>query len=112
MTRHHRVGVVIATRNRRDRLAGTLRHLTDLPERPDILVADNASTDGTRAMVARDFPTYGSSPSPATTAPSPATTASAPSTPRTSRSPTTTPGGSPAHSPAPPACSTPTRGSD
>ncbi|MEU6811181.1 glycosyltransferase [Streptomyces sp. NPDC046831] len=50
------VGVVIATRNRRARLAVTLRHLLDLPERPEILVADNASTDGTRAMVARDFP--------------------------------------------------------
>ncbi|MEV5439980.1 glycosyltransferase [Streptomyces sp. NPDC052682] len=50
------VGVVIATRNRADRLAVTLRHLLALPERPEILVADNASTDGTRAMVAREFP--------------------------------------------------------
>ncbi|MGV9251473.1 glycosyltransferase family 2 protein [Streptomyces sp. NPDC003697] len=50
------VGVVIATRNRRARLAVTLRHLLDLPERPEILVADNASSDDTRAMVARDFP--------------------------------------------------------
>ncbi|GGQ59982.1 glycosyltransferase family 2 protein [Streptomyces althioticus] len=56
MTRHPRVGVVIATRNRSERLAVTLRHLTGLPERPEILVADNASTDDTRAMVARDFP--------------------------------------------------------
>ncbi len=112
MTGHPRVGVVIATRDRRERLAVTLRHLGDLPERPEILVADNASTDGTRAMVARDFPTYGSSPWPATTAPSPATTGPAPWTPRTSRSPTTTPGGRPARSPAPPTCSTPTPGSD
>ncbi|MBD0417797.1 glycosyltransferase [Streptomyces sp. TRM S81-3] len=50
------VGVVIATRNRAASLAVTLRHLLALPERPDVLVADNASTDDTRAMLARDFP--------------------------------------------------------
>lgn len=50
------LGVVIATRNRSGRLAVTLRHLLALPERPEILVADNASTDGTRALLARDFP--------------------------------------------------------
>ncbi|MGP2442559.1 glycosyltransferase family 2 protein [Streptomyces sp. JW3] len=53
---HAPVGIVIATRNRSARLATTLRHLLDLPERPEILVADNASTDDTRAMLARDFP--------------------------------------------------------
>ncbi|MEU0286532.1 glycosyltransferase [Streptomyces sp. NPDC006147] len=56
MTGHRRTGVVIATRDRRERLAVTLRHLSDLPERPEILVADNASSDGTPAMVTRDFP--------------------------------------------------------
>ncbi|MFJ8184574.1 glycosyltransferase family 2 protein [Streptomyces sp. NPDC096105] len=56
MTGRSRVGVVIATRDRRERLAVTLRRLTGLPERPEILVADNASADGTRAMVARAFP--------------------------------------------------------
>ncbi|GAB2859772.1 glycosyltransferase [Streptomyces deserti] len=50
------IGIVIATRNRSAGLAVTLRHLLALPERPEILVADNASTDDTRAMVARDFP--------------------------------------------------------
>src|SRR5690606_1529283 len=50
------LGVVIATRNRSGRLAVTLRHLLALPERPEILVADNASTDDTRAVLARDFP--------------------------------------------------------
>jgi GT2 family glycosyltransferase len=50
------VGVVIATRNRSARLAGTLRHLLALPERPEIVVADNASADDTRAVLARDFP--------------------------------------------------------
>ncbi|MFV0132937.1 glycosyltransferase family 2 protein [Streptomyces sp. HMX87] len=53
---HAPVGIVIATRNRSARLAVTLRHLQALPERPEIVVADNASTDDTRAMVARDFP--------------------------------------------------------
>jgi GT2 family glycosyltransferase len=50
------VGVVIATRNRSASLAVTLRQLLALPERPEIVVADNASTDDTRALLARDFP--------------------------------------------------------
>ncbi|MFF5515700.1 glycosyltransferase family 2 protein [Streptomyces coeruleorubidus] len=50
------VGIVIATRNRAAALAEALHHLVALPERPRILVADNASTDDTRAMLARDFP--------------------------------------------------------
>ncbi|MFF9819154.1 glycosyltransferase family 2 protein [Streptomyces sp. NPDC014006] len=50
------LGIVIATRDRADRLAGALRHLTALPERPEILVVDNASRDHTRALIARDFP--------------------------------------------------------
>ncbi|MET9685678.1 glycosyltransferase family 2 protein [Streptomyces coeruleorubidus] len=50
------VGIVIATRNRAATLAEALHHLVALPERPRILVADNASTDDTRTMLARDFP--------------------------------------------------------
>ncbi|MGV9346211.1 glycosyltransferase family 2 protein [Streptomyces spiralis] len=53
---HTPVGVVIATRNRSAGLAVTLRHLLALPERPEIVVADNASTDDTRALLAREFP--------------------------------------------------------
>ncbi|MFH8976692.1 glycosyltransferase family 2 protein [Streptomyces sp. NPDC017890] len=55
-TRPAPVGVVIATRNRSASLAVTVRHLLALPERPEVLVVDNASTDDTRAMLARDFP--------------------------------------------------------
>ncbi|MEU7060987.1 glycosyltransferase [Streptomyces sp. NPDC046197] len=50
------VGVVVATRNRSARLAVTLRHLLALPERPEVVVADNDSTDDTRARLAREFP--------------------------------------------------------
>ncbi|MFG2386538.1 glycosyltransferase family 2 protein [Streptomyces avermitilis] len=53
---HSPIGIVIATRNRSDSLARTLRRLLDLPERPEILVVDNASTDDTRARLACDFP--------------------------------------------------------
>ncbi|MGP3969924.1 glycosyltransferase family 2 protein [Streptomyces sp. 6N223] len=53
------MGVVIATRDRADRLAVTLERLTALPERPPILVVDNASADGTARMVADRFPGVG-----------------------------------------------------
>jgi GT2 family glycosyltransferase len=51
-----RVSVVIATRNRCAELARALRHLTALPERPHLVVVDNASTDGTAATVRDAFP--------------------------------------------------------
>lgn len=105
------VGIVIATRNRRASLAVTVRNLLALPERPDVLVVDNASTDDTRAMLARDFPQVRVLPCRTTAAPSPAPTACAPSTPRTSRSATTTPGGRRAPSAPPPGTSTTTPGS-
>ncbi|OSC52974.1 glycosyl transferase [Streptomyces sp. 4F] len=46
----------MATRNRSASLAVTVRNLLALPERPQVLVVDNASTDDTPAMLARDFP--------------------------------------------------------
>jgi GT2 family glycosyltransferase len=50
------VTVIIATRNRRPELQGTLEQLTVLPERPPIVVVDNGSSDGTAAMVHSRFP--------------------------------------------------------
>jgi GT2 family glycosyltransferase len=44
---------VVATRDRAARLRRTLNHLAELPERPPVIVVDNASTDDT-AAVARD----------------------------------------------------------
>ncbi|WP_016907203.1 glycosyltransferase family 2 protein [Streptomyces xiaopingdaonensis] len=51
-----RLGVVIATRDRRDRLARTLERLLALPEQPRVLVVDNASQDGTAEFVRDSFP--------------------------------------------------------
>jgi GT2 family glycosyltransferase len=48
--------IVVATHNRRQCLAGTLARLGALPERPDIIVVDNASHDGTASYVRRSFP--------------------------------------------------------
>jgi GT2 family glycosyltransferase len=46
------MAVVIATRDRRESLARTLARLGALPERPEVIVVDNASRDGTAAAVA------------------------------------------------------------
>ncbi len=51
-----RVAVVIITMNGRGRIGRTLRELEALPERPEIVVVDNASTDGTAAHVRAAFP--------------------------------------------------------
>ena len=51
-----RVGVVVITHQRRPEVLHTLRRLRDLPERPPVVVVDNASTDGTADAVAAQHP--------------------------------------------------------
>ncbi|MEU2282657.1 glycosyltransferase [Streptomyces sp. NPDC013178] len=51
-----RTTVVVITHNRRDELLRTLSRLRELPERPQVIVTDNASSDGTAEAVRRDFP--------------------------------------------------------
>jgi GT2 family glycosyltransferase len=51
-----RVAVVIITHNRRTEVLRTLAHLTALPERPRIVIADNGSHDGTGRAVRERFP--------------------------------------------------------
>ncbi|WP_055590117.1 glycosyltransferase family 2 protein [Streptacidiphilus griseoplanus] len=50
------VGVVVITRNRRESLLRTLRHLARLPEKPQVVVVDNASADGTPQAVRQAHP--------------------------------------------------------
>ncbi|TQE39436.1 glycosyltransferase [Streptomyces ipomoeae] len=54
--RDGRTTVVVITHNRRAELLRTLRLLRELPERPRVIVTDNASSDGTAEAVRRDFP--------------------------------------------------------
>jgi GT2 family glycosyltransferase len=54
--REDRVTVVVITHNRRTELLHTLARLRDLPERPRVVVTDNASTDGTAAAVRDRYP--------------------------------------------------------
>ncbi|MGW2731873.1 glycosyltransferase family 2 protein [Streptomyces sp. NPDC001494] len=51
-----RTTVVLITHDRRDELLRTLTRLRRLPERPRLIVTDNASSDGTTEAVARHFP--------------------------------------------------------
>ncbi|MFH8606925.1 glycosyltransferase family 2 protein [Streptomyces sp. NPDC018029] len=51
-----RTTVVVITKDRRRELLRTLRTLRDLPERPHVIVTDNASSDSTAEAVARYFP--------------------------------------------------------
>ncbi len=48
--------MVIATRNRCTELVRTLSQLSALPERPHLVVVDNASSDGTAVAVRSGFP--------------------------------------------------------
>lgn len=50
------VGVVIATRDRREDLLASLERIAALPEAPPTVVVDNASHDGTPEAVAERFP--------------------------------------------------------
>jgi GT2 family glycosyltransferase len=52
----NRVTVVVLTYNRAREVVCTVRNLLNLPERPRIVVADNASTDDTVARIATLFP--------------------------------------------------------
>jgi GT2 family glycosyltransferase len=48
-----RVGVVVMTRDRCEELMRTLGRLRELPERPEVVVVDNGSADGTADAVRR-----------------------------------------------------------
>ena len=50
------VGIVMVTRNRRERALATLERLERLPERPEIALVDNASGDGTAPAVRARHP--------------------------------------------------------
>lgn len=50
------MSVVVITRDRVDELSQALARLGTLPERPEIIVVDNGSRDGTPELVARGFP--------------------------------------------------------
>lgn len=56
ITADHRIGVAILTYNRRDEVLRSLEHLTRLPERPRIVLVDNASSDGTCQAVVEAHP--------------------------------------------------------
>ena len=51
-----RFSVVVITHQRREAVLRTLGRMTVLPERPAVIVVDNASTDGTADAVAAAFP--------------------------------------------------------
>ncbi|MFN6992971.1 MAG: glycosyltransferase family 2 protein [Aquincola tertiaricarbonis] len=56
MNANPRISIVVLTYNRADELMGVLHSLQALPERPEIIVVDNASTDGTAERVRAEHP--------------------------------------------------------
>jgi GT2 family glycosyltransferase len=56
VTADPRTTVVVITHNRREELLRTLDELARLPERPPVIVTENASTDGTAEAVRRFHP--------------------------------------------------------
>lgn len=53
---HDRITVVMITHNRCEELCRSLKHLKALPEKPGIIVVDNASTDNTVQRMRAEFP--------------------------------------------------------
>jgi GT2 family glycosyltransferase len=51
-----RVGVVVITYQRREEALACVARLSELPERPPVVVVDNGSTDGTAAAIRARFP--------------------------------------------------------
>ena len=51
-----RTSVVVITRDRREQVVRTLARLAELPERPPVILVDNASSDGTADLVRGLFP--------------------------------------------------------
>src|SRR5256885_16860597 len=56
MPRDDRTSVVVLTHNRAAELERCVQQLQTLPERPPLIVVDNASTDDTAPRVVRSFP--------------------------------------------------------
>lgn len=55
-TREPRLAVAVITHDRRDEVVAALTRLRDLPERPEVVVVDNASRDGTPAALREQHP--------------------------------------------------------
>lgn len=53
---NRRISVVVLTYNRKAEVCHTLRRMLALPQAVDIIVVDNASTDGTRDLIHSEFP--------------------------------------------------------
>ena len=97
------VSIVVLTFNRRDELLRTLAQLAHVDESVRIVVADNASTDGTAEAVARCYPHVDVVRLPRNLGAA-GRNARAPARHRTSRSATTTRGGRRDRSTSRPTC--------